>query len=155
MSENCQVCPVQRLRFSPIAAIGAYNRRYLACQISAIKFVPAIFYVSCCESPVKPTHPVWRFYHTSFQNCHIASLGEKKSPGVSASIATENRKRFSLAIKFAAVGVQNRQVCRWLKRQTRLTPGERVTTTRKRWVLINEFLFFFALKTVNLHETNV
>ena len=29
----------------------------------------------------------------------------KKSPGVSASIARENRKRISLAIKFAAIGV--------------------------------------------------
>ena len=39
--------------------------------------VPAIFYVYCCESPVKPTHQVGRFYHTSFQNCHIAAIGEK------------------------------------------------------------------------------
>ena len=73
-------------------------RSALGCQISAIKFVPAIFYVYCCESPVKPTHQVGRFYHISFQNCHIAAIGEKKSPGVSASIASENRK-------FAAIGV--------------------------------------------------
>ena len=31
----------------------------------------------CCESPVKPTHQVGRFYHMSFQNCHIAAIGEK------------------------------------------------------------------------------
>ena len=35
IGENRQVCPVQRLRFSPI---GASNCQYLACQISAIKF---------------------------------------------------------------------------------------------------------------------
>ena len=39
--------------------------------------VPAIFYVYCCESPVKLTHQVGRFYHMSFQNCHIAAIGEK------------------------------------------------------------------------------
>ena len=39
--------------------------------------VPVVFYVYCCESPVKPTHQVGRFYHTSFQNCHIAAIGEK------------------------------------------------------------------------------
>ena len=31
--------------------------------------------------------------------------GRKKSPGVSASIRGENRLPFSLAIKFAAIGV--------------------------------------------------
>ena len=36
-----------------------------------------IFYVYCCESPVKLTHQVGRFYHMSFQNCHIAAIGEK------------------------------------------------------------------------------
>ena len=39
--------------------------------------VPAIFYVYCYESPVKPTHQVLRFYHMCFQNCHIAAIGEK------------------------------------------------------------------------------
>ena len=39
--------------------------------------VLAIFYVYCCESPVKLTHQVGRFYHMSFQNCHIAAIGEK------------------------------------------------------------------------------
>ena len=42
IGKNRQVYPVQRLQFSPIAVIGlynrVYNRRYLACQISAIKF---------------------------------------------------------------------------------------------------------------------
>ena len=36
----------------------------------------------------------------------------KKSLSVSASIGGVNRLRFSLAIKFAAIGEQNRQVCR-------------------------------------------
>ena len=35
------------------------------------------FYGHCCESPVKPTHQVGRFYHMTFQNCHIAAIGEK------------------------------------------------------------------------------
>ena len=39
--------------------------------------VPAIFYVYCCESPVKPTHQVGQFYHMSFQNYNIAAIGEK------------------------------------------------------------------------------
>ena len=38
--------------------------------------VSAIFYVYCCEWPVKPTHQVGRFYHKSFQNCHTAAIGE-------------------------------------------------------------------------------
>ena len=42
---------------------------------------------------------VGRFYPMSFQNCHIAAIGEKKSPSVSASIGGENR------FKFAAIGV--------------------------------------------------
>ena len=37
--------------------------------------------------------------------CHIAAIGEKKSPGVSAPIDGGNRLRFSLAIKFTAIGV--------------------------------------------------
>ena len=34
-----------------------------------------------------------------------AAIGEKNSPGVSASIGGENHLRFSLAIKFAAIVV--------------------------------------------------
>ena len=49
---------------------------------------------------IKLTLKVGRLNHMSFQNCHIAAIGEKKSLGVSTSIG-----RFSLAIKFAAVGV--------------------------------------------------
>ena len=64
--------------------------------------VSPIFYGHYCESPVKPTHQVGRFYHMTFQNFHNAAIGEKKSPSVSASI------------KFTAIGVQNRQVCRRL-----------------------------------------
>ena len=76
--------------------------------------VPAIFYVYCCESPVKPTHQVGRFYHMSFQNCHIATIGEKnrqvcphaifagdqirrdrriKSPGVSLALKQRRRQQ--------------------------------------------------------------
>ena len=37
--------------------------------------------------------------------CHVTAIGEKKSPGVTASIGGENRWRFLLPIKFAAIGV--------------------------------------------------
>ena len=39
--------------------------------------VLAILYGHYCESPVKSTHQVGRFYHMNFQNCHIAAIGEK------------------------------------------------------------------------------
>ena len=39
--------------------------------------VPAIFYGRSCESQVKPTHQVGRLYQMTFQNCHIAAIGEK------------------------------------------------------------------------------
>ena len=35
------------------------------------------FYVYYYKSPVKPAHQVGRFHHMSFQNCHIAAIGEK------------------------------------------------------------------------------
>ena len=37
--------------------------------------------------------------------CQIAAIGVKKSPSVSASISGEILSRFSLAIKFAVIGV--------------------------------------------------
>ena len=94
---------------SGMSDIGDYIQRY-----SSSMPVPAIFYAHCCESPVKLTNQVGRFYHITFQNvprwsqgtrlkCHIAAIGEKKSPGVSASIGGQNRLRFSLSIKFAAI----------------------------------------------------
>ena len=55
--------------------------------------VPAIFYGQCCESSVNPTHQVGRFYHMTFQNCHIAAIGEKI-----ARCVLINRWRKSLAI---------------------------------------------------------
>ena len=64
-----------RHKKSPISGmsdIGDYFRRH-----SPGVPVPAILYVCCCESPVKPTHQVGRFYHMSFQNSHIAAIGEK------------------------------------------------------------------------------
>ena len=39
--------------------------------------VPAIFYGHCCEWPVKLIHQVMRFYHMTFQNCHIAAISER------------------------------------------------------------------------------
>ena len=60
----------------------------------------AFFYVYCCESSVNPTHQVGRFYHMSFQNCHISAIGEKNRRCVRI-----NRQRKSLAIKFASIGV--------------------------------------------------
>ena len=48
--------PGAAIVISPIAAIGVQIRRH-----SPSVAVPAIFYVYCCESPVKPTHQVGRF----------------------------------------------------------------------------------------------
>ena len=77
--------------------IGVLNRRYLACQISAIKFA------KCARSR--------DFFTLTAANCQESQSvryhmnGEKKSPGVSASIGGENHLRLSLAIKFAAIVV--------------------------------------------------
>ena len=84
--------------------IGVLNRRYLACQISAIKFAKCArsrdFFMLIAELPVKSISQVGLFYHMN-----SAAIGEKKSPGVSASIGGENHLRFSLAIKCAAIVV--------------------------------------------------
>ena len=62
------------------------------------------FYNHSCESPVKPTHLVGRFYYMTFQNCHIAAIGEKFAKCARIN-RWQNRSRFSLAIKFAAISV--------------------------------------------------
>ena len=85
--------------------IGVLNCRYLACQIFAIKFAKCarsrdFFYAHGCELPLKSISQVERVYHRN-----NVAIGEKKSPGVSASIGGENHLRFSLAIKFAAIVV--------------------------------------------------
>ena len=56
----------------------------------------------------------WAILSNEFSKLPHRRDRRKKSPSVSASIGGENRLRFSLAIKFAAIGVQNRQVCHWL-----------------------------------------
>ena len=97
----------------PAAPIAIFaDRQYLACQISRLSS-PA--FAKCARSrdflhlllriasKVNPSG--WQFYLMSFQNCHIAAIGEKNTPGVSVSIGDENRLRFSLPIKFAAIGV--------------------------------------------------
>ena len=68
--------------------IGVLNRRYLACQISAIKFAKCarsrdFFYAHRCELPVK------RFYHMN-----NPVIGKKKI----ARCVRINRLRKSLAI---------------------------------------------------------
>ena len=72
---------MQRLRFrrSPRSAFkiaDIWHVRYRRLNSPSVP-VPTIFYVYCCESPVTPTHQVGRFYHMSFQNCHIAAIGQK------------------------------------------------------------------------------
>ena len=67
-------CDFRRSPRSAFKIADIWHVRYRRLN-SAIKFV--IFYVYCCQSPVKPTHQVGRFYHISFQNCHIAAIGEK------------------------------------------------------------------------------
>ena len=96
---RCSDCDFRRSPGSAYKIADIWHVRYRGLNSPA-------FVVYCCESqPIKPTHQVWQFYLMSFYNCHIAAIGEKKSPGVSASIGGENRLRFSLAIKFAAIGV--------------------------------------------------
>ena len=79
--------------------IGVLNRRYLACQISAIKFAKCarsrdFFYAHRCELPVKSISQVGRFYHMN-----NAAIGKKNRQ------VCPHHLRFSLAIKFAAIVV--------------------------------------------------
>ena len=73
---DCDFHRSPRLAYE-IADIWHVRYRRLNSPHSPSVSVPAIFYVYCCESPVKSTHQVGRFYHMSFQNCHIAAIGEK------------------------------------------------------------------------------
>ena len=62
-----------------LANTGEFNRRYLTCQISAILYadrgdrrtkLPSV-------SLALIQRQVGRFHHMTFQNCHIATIGEK------------------------------------------------------------------------------
>ena len=62
-----------------LANNGEFNRRYLTCQISAILYAdrgdrrtksPSV-------SLALIQQQVGRFHHMTFQNCHIAAIGEK------------------------------------------------------------------------------
>ena len=76
----------------PGAAIAIFaDRRYLACQISAIKFAKCarsrdflrlLLRIASKANPSGWAFLHWRFFynfifHVSFQNCHIAAIGEK------------------------------------------------------------------------------
>ena len=84
--------------------ISVLNRRYLACQISAIKFSKCArfhdFLCSLLRIASKSISQVGWFYHMN-----NAAIGEKKSAGVSASIGGKNHSRFSLPMKFAVIVV--------------------------------------------------
>ena len=56
----------------------------------------------------------WAILSHEFSKLPHRCNRRKKSPSVSASIGGENRLRFSPAILFAAIGEQNRLVCRRL-----------------------------------------
>ena len=60
---------------SPRLAYKIWHVRYRRLNLPSV-LVPAIFYDHCCESSVRPTHQVGRFYHMTF-HCHIAAFGEK------------------------------------------------------------------------------
>ena len=62
--------------------------------------VPAIFYAHRCESPLKSTNQVGRFYRMTFQN---GGHDCGKWPGRSLGM--------KLKCQIAAIGVKNRQVC--------------------------------------------
>ena len=88
---------------SPISGmsdIGDFIRRH-----SPSVSVPAIFYAHRCELQVMSINQVGGFYHMNNVEVPNRRDRRKKSPGVSASIGGENRLRFSLAIKFAAISV--------------------------------------------------
>ena len=98
--------------------------------------VPAIFYPHRRESPVKSTNQVGRFYHMIFQNGgwqrHLEPANKVEVPHrrdwrknrqvCLHPVGGENRVRFSMAIKFAAIGESNRQVCRRLYAHRRESP---------------------------------
>ena len=94
--------------YTPIAAIGE-NLRYLACQILAIKFAKCArsrnFLRLLLRIASKANPSGWAILSHEFSKLPHRRDRRKKSPDVSASIGGENRLRFSLAIKFAAIGV--------------------------------------------------
>ena len=73
---RCSDCNFRRSPRSANKIAYIWHVRYLRLNSPSVP-VPAIFYGHCCESPVKLTHQVRRFYHMTFQNCHIAAVGEK------------------------------------------------------------------------------
>ena len=93
---RCSDCDFRRSRRSAYKIADIWHVRYRLLNSPSVP-VPAILYVYCCESPGKPTHQVGRFYHTSFQNCHVAAIGEKNrqvSPHQSvAKIACDQIRR--------------------------------------------------------------
>ena len=97
---------IRRSQRSAYKIADIWHVRYRRLNTPSVP-VPAIFYAHHCESPVKSTNQVRRFYHMTSQNaprwspgtrfkCHIAAISEK------------NRQvcpHQSVAIKFAAIGV--------------------------------------------------
>ena len=64
---------------------------------------PRVFLRPSLQFALKSTNQVGQFYHMTFRNSHIASIGEKIAKGV--RINRGRKSRFSLAIKFAAISV--------------------------------------------------
>ena len=85
IGENRQVCPelsdcdFRRCPRSAYKIADIWHVKYRRLNSPAFaKYASSRgFLRHCCESPVKPTHQVGRFYHMSFQNCHITAIGEK------------------------------------------------------------------------------
>ena len=127
IGENRQVCPMERLRCTPIAAIGVQNRRYLAFRYRRLNS-PAFAKCARCRDFLRlllriasKTNPSgWAIYHMSFQNCHIAAIGEKnrrvcphQSP---AKIAGDfrwrsNSQRSAYKIARCVAGFSNSKFC--------------------------------------------
>ena len=108
---RCARCSDCDYRRSPRSAYKIADIRHVRYrQLNSPAFAKCTryrnFYIYSCESTVKPTHQVGRFYHMSFQNCHIAVIGEKKSPGVSASIGGDQIHRSAYKIARCVAGLR-------------------------------------------------
>ena len=99
--------------------------------------LPRFFYAHRCESPLKSTNQVGRFYHMTFQN---GGHERGKWPGRSLGM--------KLKCQIAAIGVKNRPVCphqsmakfardfRWRSNSLRLAYNSRCVWRRRNFPFV-------------------
>ena len=105
ISENRQVCSVQRLRFSPIADVWHVRYRRLNSPAFAKRARSRDFPRLLLQIASKTNSSGWTILSHEFSKLPHRRDRRKKSQSVSTSIGGENRLRFSLAIKFTAIDV--------------------------------------------------